>query len=104
MPKAWNNWYHVTVHTYGSWLRGDPRGWRSRNHREHVEGDYRKPPIKDSWGREFEHSKKIMKRSAVKVAVDLRPIVIQAIAQKIQSDGIELLVASLDANHLHLLG
>jgi len=34
----WNDWYHVVSHVYGSWLRGDPRGWRSVNHREHVEG------------------------------------------------------------------
>ena len=40
MP-AWNHWYHCTAHTYGTWLRGDPRGWRARHHREHVDGDYR---------------------------------------------------------------
>ena len=27
MP-AWNGWYHVTGNTYGTWLPGDPRGWR----------------------------------------------------------------------------
>jgi hypothetical protein len=35
---AWNDWYHVVSHVYGSWLRGDPRGWRAVDHREHVEG------------------------------------------------------------------
>jgi hypothetical protein len=44
MGKAWNDWYHVVVHVYGSWLRGDPRGWRARHHREHVDGDYKNPP------------------------------------------------------------
>lgn len=38
--EPWNSWYHVTIHVYGSWLRGDPRGWRSRHHREHADGDY----------------------------------------------------------------
>ena len=37
--KAWRGWYHVTGGTYGSWLPGDPRGWRARGRREHVDGD-----------------------------------------------------------------
>ena len=44
-PNAWNNWYHCVGSTYGSWLRGDPRGFSTFRHREHVEGDYRSPPI-----------------------------------------------------------
>ena len=44
--KPWNFWYHVGSNTKGTWLTGDPRGFRSRHHREHVEGDYRRlsPP------------------------------------------------------------
>src|SRR5690349_5207107 len=42
--SARDHWFHCTTHTYGTWLRGDPRGWRSRNHREHVDGDYKHPP------------------------------------------------------------
>src|SRR4029079_6566514 len=42
--EPWNAWYHVTNHVCGSWVRGDPRGWRSRHHREHVDGDYKNPP------------------------------------------------------------
>jgi hypothetical protein len=33
-------WYHVIISTYGGWLHGDPRGFRTRHHRAHVEGDY----------------------------------------------------------------
>ena len=36
--------YHLIWGTYGSWLPGDPRGFRTRRHREHVEGDYKHPP------------------------------------------------------------
>ena len=35
--SAWNGWYHVTGGTYGTWLRGDGRGWRDRKHRTHVD-------------------------------------------------------------------
>ena len=45
MSVAWNGWYHVTANTYGTWLRGDPRGWRERHHRKHVEGDYQTRPV-----------------------------------------------------------
>ena len=42
--QPWRHWYHCNGSTYGTWLPGDPRGWRSRNHRVHVPGDYRTPP------------------------------------------------------------
>lgn len=40
----WRDWYHVNGNTYGTWLRGSELGFRSRHHRDHVEGDYRHPP------------------------------------------------------------
>ncbi len=44
MSAPWNRWFHCIGGTYGSWLPGDRRGFRTRHHREHVEGDYRNPP------------------------------------------------------------
>src|SRR5215207_6778504 len=61
----WNNWMHCTGSTYGSWLRGDPRGWRERDHRRHVEGDYRSPPAPGTGDAIFEQSKRLMKREGV---------------------------------------
>jgi hypothetical protein len=29
-------WYHIIMSTYGSWLYGDARGFRTRHHREHI--------------------------------------------------------------------
>jgi hypothetical protein len=37
-------WFHVILTTYGAWLPGDPRGFRTRHHRDHVDGDYKSPP------------------------------------------------------------
>jgi hypothetical protein len=37
-------WYHIMLTTSGDWLYGDARGFRTRHHREHVEGDYKNPP------------------------------------------------------------
>jgi hypothetical protein len=37
-------WRHVTISTRSSWLPGDERGWRSRGHKRHSSGNYKKPP------------------------------------------------------------
>jgi REP element-mobilizing transposase RayT len=100
----WHDWYHVTLHVYGSWLRGDPRGWRSRHHREHVEGDYKNPPPKGKYDNLYELSKALMKRDPVKIASELRQFIANAIAEKLHSDGIEVLIVSVDALHVHVLG
>jgi len=102
-PIPWNDWYHVTVHVYASWLRGDPRGWRARHHREHVDGDYKHPPPKGKYDALFELSKPLMKRDPVRIAKALRQVVAGAIAEKLQMDDIQVLVVSLTAKHLHLL-
>jgi hypothetical protein len=44
MTQPWNFWYHVGGNTKSTWLHGDRRGFRTRHHREHIEGDYRHPP------------------------------------------------------------
>jgi hypothetical protein len=31
-------WFHVVLTVYGNWLPGDPRGFRTPKHEEHVEG------------------------------------------------------------------
>ena len=62
MATAWNRWYHVTCNTYGTWLRGDPRGWRERHHRRHVEGDYKHRPAPGTGQDELALSKALMDR------------------------------------------
>lgn len=99
----WNDWYHVTVHVYGSWLRGDPKGWRARHHREHVDGDYKNPPAKGKYDNLYELSKALMKRDPVKIARELRQFVADAIAEKLIQDGIEVIIVSVDSKHLHVI-
>jgi REP element-mobilizing transposase RayT len=103
MGIAWNNRYHVTVHAYGSWVRGDPRGWRSRNHREDVEGDYKKPPPKGEFDDLLSLSIAMMKRDPIRIASEIRELVVRWIVEKLRDDKIEILVASVDSKHLHFL-
>src|SRR5213595_2117971 len=95
--QPWNDWYHVTVHVYGSWLRGDPRGWRSRHHREHVDGGYKNPPPKGKYDNLYELSKAWMKRDPVKIARELRQFIANAIAEKLLQDNIQVIIVSIDA-------
>ncbi len=44
MPTPGKCWWHNILSTHGSWLPGNPRGFRSRNHRIHSSGDYKNPP------------------------------------------------------------
>ena len=103
MGQAWNDWYHVVVHVYGSWLRGDPRGWRELHHREHVDGDYKNPPARGSFERLHERSLSLMKREPVAIEKELREVVVAAVVEKLGRDGVEVLAAAMDAKHMHIL-
>ena len=60
-----NGWYHVNGNTYGTWLHGDRRGWRSRHGRDHPVGDYKTPPPAGMYDRLEEYSRRIRKAEPV---------------------------------------
>ena len=80
---AWNGWYHVNGSTYGTWLRGDPRGWRERHHRRHVEGDYRNPPPAEESEALHAYSEKLMGKDAVRLSREQRVAAGQAMVEKL---------------------
>ena len=99
----WNGWYHVTFHTYGTWLPGDERGWRSRHHKRHVEGDYKHPPPPGQDEGLRQYSKDQLNDAPVHLAGLERQIVGQALVEMLVEQGVELLDLSVDAVHCHLL-
>jgi hypothetical protein len=102
--SPWNDWYHSTAHTYGTWLRGDPRGWRARHHREHVDGDYKYPPPKGAYDALHAYSKSLMKRDPVKI--DHLPIcmfIVQCLVDRLQEFNIPVPSACFDGIHAHAL-
>jgi hypothetical protein len=101
--KPWNDWYHVMGHTYGTWLPGDPKGFRTRNHREHVEGDYKNPPPKGKYDQLWKRSKDLMNRDPVYLTIDQRHRAVEEIVRSLKKWGIELRIASIDRIHLHAL-
>jgi hypothetical protein len=106
MSNAWNGWYHVNGNTYGSWLRGDERGWRARHHREHVEGDYRSPPPPGKYAQLKSHSRRLMAKASRRPVVltrEMRDIACSVMVESLLAHGVELIAISLDDHHYHLL-
>ncbi|MBL7132649.1 MAG: hypothetical protein ISS78_00995 [Phycisphaerae bacterium] len=102
--SGWNGWYHITSGTYGTWLRGDARGWRSRHHRRHVEGDYKHPPPGERDRALRRRSQRLLKGPPVKLTKPMRKEAGRAVVEMLLFQEVELLCLSLDAVHLHLLG
>ena len=103
MARPWNNWYHCNGNTYGTWLRGDPRGFRERHHRRHVEGDYKKPPPPGKHDAMLERSRNLLKRAPIHLDKEQRRIAADAIVTKLLKDSIDVIAVSVDDHHFHLL-
>lgn len=101
--EPWNSWFHVTVHTYGSWIRGDPRGWRDRNHEVHVDGDYKRPPEAGTYEKLHAYCKQRMARAPVRIEPSMRLVVLLAIVERLRMERIQVIAVSVDGVHVHIL-
>ena len=101
--EAWNGWYHVDCHTYGTWLPGDPRGWREKRHRKHVTGDYHNPPPKGTGDLMHQRAHQALKQAPVHLDRSQREIAGRALVEMLVSQQIEVLAVSLDSIHFHVL-
>ena len=101
MPTPGKKWFHVTLGTYASWLPGDPRGFRSRDHRLHSSGDHRNPPPPGEHAGLHRYAKKISGPTTV-LPASLRPI----IGRKLRDHALKLehqvLAVCVGAKHAHL--
>ncbi len=96
-------WFHVVISTYGSWLPGDPRGFRALHHRVHVQGDYKNPPLPGSFVEFRENAKRIMKFPPRKLTVAERAIDGQACVTKFAESEAFLFCIAAATTHVHLL-
>jgi hypothetical protein len=101
--EPWNDWYHCMGNTYGTWLPGDPKGFRTRHHREHVDGDYRNPPPKGRYDERHLRSKGLMKRPPVYLSPGQRVRAVDQFVRSLQKRDIEVVTASVDRVHFHVL-
>lgn len=101
--KAWNGWYHVNGNTYGTWLRGDPRGWRARWHREHVDGDYKHPPPPGTGDALLRRSKSVMNKPPVRLTREQRALAGREMVLKLLEQNVQIIALAVTAVHYHLL-
>jgi hypothetical protein len=100
----WNDWYHATATAYAQWLRGDPRGWRERDHRLHVEGDYKRRPVPTKYNRAiFEQSKRLTKGEPTFFPRGLRADIGMRVLESFRIQAIEIVALSVGGKHIHLL-
>ena len=100
MPLPGRVWRHVIVSTYGSWLPGDSRGFRSRHHKIHSSGDYKAPPPPD------EHAGLRISNSKVEKIIlphDLKQVVGEAIIAKLEKLTYRVNAVSVAPTHSHWL-
>jgi hypothetical protein len=99
MPDVW---YHVIINTRCSWLHGDARGFRSRDHRIHSSGDYASPPPSDEHAglRKFHQARS---GAAVTLPTDVRPKIMRAYVAKMRALNHPVDVVSVSGQHLHSL-
>ena len=102
-PPPDYRWFHLTLTTYGTWLYGDARGFRTRNHREHVEGDYKKPPPPGTYAVKEGRSKALMKSAPIYLVPSWRAIVGRAIVKRLRELGAFVLCAAVAGTHCHVL-
>jgi REP element-mobilizing transposase RayT len=99
-PRAW---YHAWFSTFGTWLRGDARGFRDRDHRIHSSGDYRNPPpIEEHAGLRrwvIEH----LHKDPVRLGAPLRRQVGRVMVDQLRQRGAEVLVVAVAADHVHMV-
>ena len=94
-------WVHVTITCYGQWLPGDPRGFRTRHHREHVEGDYKRPPV-ENYSARHRQSKRLLKQSPVVLKPADRRIVVDKLRERFGFDGVVPAAIAVAATHAHV--
>jgi hypothetical protein len=101
IPKDFR-WYHVVLTTYGNWLPGDSRGFRTRHHRQHVEGDYKNPPQDDYMGLLAQSAAQMVYPSA-RISQDYRETVGLALVDRLHRLGGFVLTIAVSNTHIHLL-
>jgi len=101
-PSNWR-WFHSTIGTYGSWLPGDPRGFRARHHREHVDGDYRQPPPAGYYDGLFTAAKNNMNHAATTLSSEQRRVVGEALLSALVKFEAVVVTLAVAAQHAHLL-
>jgi REP element-mobilizing transposase RayT len=95
-------WQHVMIGSRCSWLHGDERGFRNRQHRIHSTGDYKQPPPPD----EHQALRRFHQRRSgkpVNFKSDIRILILREFVGKMRQLGFRIIACSIGKRHLHAL-
>jgi hypothetical protein len=85
-----------------SWLHGDKRGFRSRDHRIHSTGDYKNPPPpRENDGLRRYHQRRAGKH--VSFTLEVRIIILREFVLKMRKLGVHIIAGAIGKTHLHAL-
>ena len=96
-------WYHIVLAVYGAWLYGDRRGFRTRHHRQHVEGDYKNPPPRGRFAALEQRSRESLKQPPVTLSPVWREVIGTALRDRFMQLGSFVLCIAVARQHVHLL-
>ena len=102
MPAPGKQWLHVVINTYASWLPGDPRGFRSKNHRIHSSGDYKNPPPPGENAGLHQHAKRVSDER-IELPSNLFERIGMSIRNELKKQECQVLAISVAALHVHCL-
>ncbi|MGD9646150.1 MAG: hypothetical protein AB7U73_10605 [Pirellulales bacterium] len=103
MPVDRRQWHHLLLTTYGAWLYGDARGFRTRHHREHVDGDYKNPPPRGLYEEKQRRSRASLVQPAVTIPSRFKELLGRAIWREFTRRGAWILIMAVSGQHVHLL-
>jgi hypothetical protein len=103
MPSSSLMWRHVIISTRRSWLHGDERGFRSRDHRIHSSGDYKNPPPAGEHAELQDYHLSQAKGPPVKIPRTLRREVGSALLCAVLLSKNRVLVIAVGQKHAHAL-
>ena len=96
-------WYHLILSTYGSWLSGDQRGFRTRHHRTHVEGDCKNPPSPGAFADWLRFSKDHLKQPPVVLTPAWRALLGTALREAFRKYDHLVICLAVSGKHIHAL-
>jgi REP element-mobilizing transposase RayT len=102
MPDAGMLWRHVVINTFGTWLHGDGRGFRSRMHRIHSSGDYRHRPREGEHGGLHTHHDRVS-GDEVTIERGLRKVIGQTLLSSLFDRHYRVLTIAVGKVHSHAL-
>lgn len=93
--------YLITFSTYGTWLRGDARGWTPRG-RDHAPGDVTRPQGAEHGALEAADRVRLAERS-FRLSHDQRRLVLATIRETCRHRGWTLLAVYVGREHVHVV-